>query len=115
MSKSTKYSLFDPTKEMAYVPLDQESKVKGKAAIDVVGARLGKSGGALINQGLIIALGSLAAITPYVAGILFLIIFAWIYSAKSLGKLYGKLTTEKELTKAPATAEPAMDKVTVQQ
>jgi len=115
MSKSTKYSLFDPTKEMAYVPLDQESKVKGKAAIDVVGARLGKSGGALINQGLIIALGSLAAITPYVAGILFLIIFAWIYSAKSLGKLYNKLTTEKELTKAPATAEPAMDKVTVQQ
>lgn len=115
MSKSTKYSLFDPTKEMAYVPLDQESKVKGKAAIDVVGARLGKSGGALVNQGLIIALGSLAAITPYVAGILFLIIFAWIYSAKALGKLYNKQTAEKEQAKAETPAsEPTLAKATQQ-
>ena len=114
MSKSTKYSLFDPTKEMAYVPLDQESKVKGKAAIDVVGARLGKSGGALINQGLILGLGSISIITPYVAGILFLIIFAWIWGARKLGKLYSQKTQEKEEQKPTAT-EPVMAKAAAQQ
>jgi AAA family ATP:ADP antiporter len=96
MSKSAKYSLFDPTKEMAYIPLDQESKVKGKAAIDVVGARLGKSGGSLVQQGLIIGFGSLAAITPYVAAILFFIIFSWIFAANSLSKKFSKLNAEKE-------------------
>lgn len=95
LSKSCKYSLFDPTKETSYIPLDQESKVKGKAAIDVVGARLGKSGGALINQGLILFFGSISLITPYVAAVLFLVIFVWIWAVKSLGRLYNRLVAEK--------------------
>lgn len=95
MSKSCKYALFDPTKEMAYIPLDQEQKVKGKAAIDVVGARLGKSGGALINQMLILTFGSLAAVTPYLAIIIFAVIGAWIFSARALGRHFADLTASQ--------------------
>ena len=107
MSKSAKYSLFDPTKEMAYIPLDQESKVKGKAAIDVVGARLGKSGGSIVQQVLIVVFGSLSAITPIIAVILFGIIFAWIFAARRLSTRCNELTAQKEAEAAVAQAIPA--------
>ncbi|CAH9088523.1 unnamed protein product [Cuscuta europaea] len=104
-SKSAKYSLFDPCKEMAYIPLDEDTKVKGKAAIDVVCNPLGKSGGALIQQFMILTFGSLANSTPYLGGVLLVIVLAWLSAAKSLDGQFTELRREEELEKALEKAE----------
>ena len=53
-SRGAKFSLFKPAEEMVYIGLDDESRTKGKAAIDVVGAQSGKSIGSVLQQVLLI-------------------------------------------------------------
>lgn len=98
LSKGTKYSLFDPTKEMSYIPLDQELKVKGKAAVDVIGGRLGKSGGAIIQQVLLVMSATATQITiaPYTSTIMVIIILAWMYAATHLSKMYNTQVAKRE-------------------
>lgn len=96
LSKACKYSVFDASKELAFLPLPAESKMKGKAAIDGLGSAVGKSGASVTYQGLIILLGSVAACTPFVSVILFVVLLAWIFSVFTLGKLFKKeISTEK--------------------
>ena len=88
LSKTSKYALFDPTTQMAYIPLDPESKVKGKAAIDVLGSRIGKSGGSLIQQGLVVLFGNILNAAPAVAVIFYSVLLGWLGAANKLSSLF---------------------------
>lgn len=94
--RGTKYSLVDATKELAFIPLSLEEKMKGKAAIDGIGSRLGKSGGALMYQCLLITFGTIVGSVPIVAGLLLFSIGGWIAAVRALGKSFQSLTTEAE-------------------
>lgn len=96
LTRASKYTLFDATKEMAFIPLSPESKLKGKAAIDGVGSRLGKSGGALIHTGLLLQFSTVAASTPYIAAIFLVAVAAWLFAVLALGKRFEALSHSPE-------------------
>ena len=95
-SKGVKYGLFDPTKEMAYIPLDKNSKTRGKAAIDVIGGRLGKAGGGYISSGLMMLFGgaTLAEIAPMLTVFVLAVVLLWIYAVYTLSGLYNSKIKE---------------------
>ena len=104
ITRACKYTLFDATKEISFIPLSSESKLKGKAAIDGIGSRLGKAGGSAIQQGLLFVFATVAASTPYVAAIFFVVVVVWVASTISLGKKFDALTLENaKISQTPQT------------
>jgi ATP:ADP antiporter, AAA family len=97
LSKATKYSLFDATKNMAYIPLDKDIRVRGQAAVEVIGGRFGKSGGSFIQMLFYQLFNfSVVAAAPYYAGIALVVILLWIYANKALNKEYQARIGHKE-------------------
>ena len=95
--RGTKYSLVDATKELAFIPLSQESRLKGKAAIDGIGSRLGKSGGSVLYQFLLITFGTVVGSIPVVAFLLLFAIGGWMIAVRALGKQFQSLTSEEPI------------------
>jgi len=102
MTKAAKFSVFDATKEMAFIPLSSEHKMKGKAAIDGIGSRMAKSGSAVIYQFLFLLFGTPSACAPYVALIVFGLTGLWFLATLTLGKEYAQRTEEPAVEQEPA-------------
>lgn len=99
-SRASKFTVFDKTKEMAFIPLDKGERVQGKAAIDGVASRVGKSGSSLMYQGLLVLFGELSIAAPYVVGILAFTLSGWFFAIRNLGRRFNRLTDE------PVPAKP---------
>lgn len=90
-TKGVKYCLFDATKNMAYLPLDEETKTKGQAAVEVIGGRAGKAGASTIQMVLTNVIAAGSAIMSHVVTISICFAataIAWIYSVFNLSKKY---------------------------
>lgn len=93
LDKAFKMSFFDISKEMAFIPLNEELKVKGKAIVDVFGYRFGKSGGSglqVILLTLVSAFSGIQAtysdIAIYAFIIFLLCSFVWLIAVLRLSR-----------------------------
>jgi AAA family ATP:ADP antiporter len=84
-SKSSKYALFDPTKEMVYIPLSNELKKKGKAAVDLAGTRFGKGVSSFYQQiFLIVTAGHQGQLIAPIFFLFSIVLGFWFWGVKKL-------------------------------
>ena len=93
VAKGAKYSIWDAATQMLYIPLDVELKTKGKAAVDVISAKTGKSLSALIQIILftVFPAATYDSIAPILMVIFISVCLVWIYSVKEIHKDYIEL------------------------
>jgi AAA family ATP:ADP antiporter len=85
--KGAKYSLFDPCKEIAYIPMNEDIKTRGKATVEILSAPIGKSGSNCILQVLILFFGSLEMSVFVIGGLYTLTALYWISSTVEMGEI----------------------------
>ena len=108
LGRAAKYTVFDETKEIAFIPLPKDEQRKGKAVVDGIASRFGKSGGSITIQLLLIACGELIFTIPYIAIIFVIVISLWFVAVMRLGKLVSRsIDTEPSLPSADETLTPA--------
>ncbi|MCP3659244.1 MAG: hypothetical protein GY830_02580 [Bacteroidetes bacterium] len=92
-SKGLKYTFFDTTKEMAYIPLDKESKFYGKISSDTLAPNVGKVLGNIFQITFFTIYWNLESskIIIYLIFILILLNTFWVYNLKNFKISYNKV------------------------
>ena len=98
LAMTAKYTLFDTCKEMAFLSVDVEERIKAKSVIDSIGSRLGKSGSSCLYQFLLIAFGSTAGHISFIGVTSIAVIGISIIATKKLGNRLSQTSIEHEKT-----------------
>lgn len=91
---AVKYAFFDPTKEMAYIPLSPDQKTYGKTVADGLGSRIGNIGSGVVQSiAIVVASGSeFAQIAPVLLITCSMLSLGWIWAMRGLTRTYRKMT-----------------------
>lgn len=89
LSRGAKYSFFDPTKEMAFIPLDKRVSMHGKAIVDGMSSKFGKSfGGWFISSSTMLLGVDLDGLCSMLAILVVVLSVFWLVAVLRLGVLY---------------------------
>lgn len=91
---TAKYTIFDMCKEMAFLSIASEERMRAKSVIDSVGSRLGKSGASCLYQFLLVVFGSTAGHIPVIGCTAIVMIAVSMVATKKLAAFLGKSREE---------------------
>lgn len=93
LSKGSKYSIWDTSIQMLYIPLDQELRTKGKSAVDVISPKIGKSASGVIQSVIftIVPMATYQSIAPGLMIIFVSVCLLWIYTIRKIYLEYQKI------------------------
>lgn len=90
LCRAAKYTLFDSSKELAFVLMSESQRMKGKLIIDGLCARLGRGGASALSLVLISLHGGVIA-SSFSTGLLAIgLVLSWLHSTFKLGRIIDK-------------------------
>lgn len=88
--------LYYPTKEMTYIPLNENLKRQGKTATDMMGKSCSNVGSGIIQSSFLSSTGGIDLIlVPHILLLIAGLFITWVYATKGLGKKYLSLVTSR--------------------
>ena len=95
IGRATKYTIFDTTKELAFIPLSQEAQVKGKLIIDGIGSRLGRGTSSLLSIILFLVVGGPGESAIFAGIIAVCFALLSVPAARLIGREYERTQVEQ--------------------
>jgi len=95
LCRAAKYTLFDSSKELAFVVLPRDEKMKSKLVIDGIGSRLGRGGASFFSIFFTYLAGGVVASAPIAGTFAVAMTISWLFATKRLGKYFHGKTEQK--------------------